>query len=332
MKLDRLEIFYFHSSVNLTLRSDLEQMNQGVFWWAGRKGQSGTSQLYRLTRDYLVKQKGIKNVVWVWNVQDFGSLGSDVYDYHPGSSHYDIASLDIYGAFDQWKYDAMVKISNENGGKPIAIGECAKLPSASQISSQPKWVFFMSWSELTFTDNSVSTLQSIYGRSDVLTLEEMPGWSPGVGPTPPAPAPTSSPPSGNLGDWAVCTSSSQCTNKCCSGKYSGGTLKCTPLGTGFDPNANGCVGGSPAPVPSSPPTSSPPSGNLGDWAVCTSSSQCTNKCCSGKYSGGTLKCTPLGTGFDPNANGCVAGRMLRARNQHYLNITDNAGAIENQKL
>jgi hypothetical protein len=50
---------------------------------------------------------------------------------------------------------------------------------------------------------------------------------------------------------------------------------------------------------------------LADWSACSSSSQCSNGCCSGKYSGGTLKCTPLGSGFNPSANGCVSRRRLR---------------------
>jgi len=50
---------------------------------------------------------------------------------------------------------------------------------------------------------------------------------------------------------------------------------------------------------------------LGDWALCSSSSQCSNGCCSGRYSGGTLKCTPLGPNFDFFANGCVSPRRLR---------------------
>jgi len=48
----------------------------------------------------------------------------------------------------------------------------------------------------------------------------------------------------SLGDWAFCTSSSQCQNQCCSSKYStsDGRLKCTPVG-GFKPS-EGCVGSS----------------------------------------------------------------------------------------
>jgi hypothetical protein len=43
-----------------------------------------------------------------------------------------------------------------------------------------------------------------------------------------------------LGDWNVCTNSNQCINQCCSGKYSQGVIKCTPVG-GFKP-WEGCTG------------------------------------------------------------------------------------------
>jgi predicted carbohydrate-binding protein with CBM5 and CBM33 domain len=110
--------------------------------------------------------------------------------------------------------------------------------------------------------------------------------------TAPAPSPVSAPVAapttsgtGSLGDWSVCSSSNQCRNQCCSGRYSGGVLKCTPLASGFDPVANGCVG------------SSTTTTKLGDWATCSNSNQCANQCCSGTYSGGVLKCTPLNGGY-----------------------------------
>jgi len=53
---------------------------------------------------------------------------------------------------------------------------------------------------------------------------------------------------------------------------------------------------------------------LGDWSVCTWSSQCSSNCCSGKYSGGVLKCTPLGSGFNPSLNGCVNRRLINLNN------------------
>lgn len=154
------------------------EMNQGIFWWAGRPGANGTRRLYQITRDYLQNTKGLTNLIWVWNLQDFGSLASDLNNYDPGSNYWDVLSMDMYYSDGQGytsaKYNAMV---NKAGSKPIAIGECAVLPSSSLLASQPRWTFFMGWAELVFSNNSTAAIQSVYGASNVVTLDEMPGWA-----------------------------------------------------------------------------------------------------------------------------------------------------------
>jgi Glycosyl hydrolase family 26 len=52
----------------------LHEMNQGAFWWGGRPGPNGTSRLYQITHDYLVGRKGLTNLIWVWDMQDFATL------------------------------------------------------------------------------------------------------------------------------------------------------------------------------------------------------------------------------------------------------------------
>ena len=151
----------------------LHEMNQKVFWWGGRPGASGTRKLYQLTHDYFVKTKKLTNLVWVWDIQDFSTLEKDVVDYNPGSKYWDIAALDIYddqSGFSQEKYDIMVKAA---AGKPIAIGECQKLPTSELLKKQPKWTFFMGWSELTFKFNTKEEINSLIRADNVISLEEM---------------------------------------------------------------------------------------------------------------------------------------------------------------
>lgn len=162
----------------------LHEMNQGVFWWGGRPGANGTRKLYQMTHDYFTQTKGLSNLVWVWDMQDFGSLVNDLNNYNPGSNYWDVAALDVYEGFANWKYQAMVNIS---GGKPIAIGECDKLPTATMLANEPRWAFFMGWSELTYSNNSTSAIQSLYNASRVVTRDEMPGWDSPVTPPPTAP-------------------------------------------------------------------------------------------------------------------------------------------------
>lgn len=170
----------------------------------------------------------------------------------------------------QFESAPFCNINAEGAMPPMTVTHSCNLPSRSGYH-----VILAVW---TVDD----TAMAFYNVIDVQ-------YGTGGSPTPPAPTPVSAPtPStggGSLGDWSTCSASSQCSNKCCSGKFSSGVLKCTPLGSGFDPAANGCVG------------SSTTTTKLGDWATCSNSNQCSNQCCSGTYSGGVLKCTPLNGGY-----------------------------------
>jgi mannan endo-1,4-beta-mannosidase len=153
----------------------MHEMNQGKFWWGGRPGENGTVKLYRLLHDYMTKTKGLTNLVWVWDIQDFGSLSGDATSYYPGADYFDIAALDVYdgSGYTQNKYEIMLRAAK---GKPIAIGECDRLPSAAELRAQSSWVFFMSWSELTFEKNTDGELKQLYQSDNIITLEKMPGW------------------------------------------------------------------------------------------------------------------------------------------------------------
>jgi beta-mannanase len=148
------------------------EVNQCVFWWSCHKGTYGTAQLYRMTHDYLTKDKGLDNLIWAWNIQDFNTLSSDVNVYSPGPEYFDIATLDVYNTgYTQSNYDTMLRVAV---GKPIAIGECQFMPTAELLSKQNKWVYAMLWPD--FIEENRKTLPALYNSDRVLTLDEMPGW------------------------------------------------------------------------------------------------------------------------------------------------------------
>lgn len=153
------------------------EMNQGKFWWGGRPGENGTAKLYQLTYDYLVEEKGLENLVWTWNLQDFDTLASDIESYDPGPEYWDVLSLDMYWSdgqgYTEEKYNL---IRDKADGRPFAIGEAEDLPSPPLFENgQSEWTFFMGWSELVF-NNSDSKLNEIYSSPLVLTRDELPGW------------------------------------------------------------------------------------------------------------------------------------------------------------
>lgn len=153
------------------------EMNQPVFWWGGRKGPDGTAKLYQLTHDYLTNVKGLTNLIWIWDLQDFSTYATDLADYNPGDSYWDILAMDMYNGdgtnYGLTKYTAFATAA---GTKPVVIGECNVLPTANELTAQPKWGIFMSWSENTVKNNSASKIIALYAASNVITLDQMPGW------------------------------------------------------------------------------------------------------------------------------------------------------------
>lgn len=145
------------------------EMNQGRFWWGGRKGPEGTAKLYRLTHDYLTKTKGLDNLIWVWDMQD---MSRDFAEYNPGNEYWEVFAFDIYGdGYQQSWYDYILPMV---GDKPIAIGECDRLPTRQILATQPRWCFFMSWAELTFQKNKPEQILDLYRAPQVLTREQLP--------------------------------------------------------------------------------------------------------------------------------------------------------------
>ena len=147
------------------------EMNQGLFWWGGRPGPGGTARLYRMTHDYFTHTLGLKRIIWVWDMQD---LSRDFEAYNPGNEYWDIFGFDIYDkGYDPSWYHYIISVI---GDRPMAIGECSKLPSPGLLTKQPRWVFFMPWAELVKESNSPEEIIKLYNDPRVITRDEMPGW------------------------------------------------------------------------------------------------------------------------------------------------------------
>lgn len=149
----------------------LHEMNQGKFWWGGRPGPNGTAALYRIIHDYFTNEKGLTNLIWVWDMQD---MSRDFEHYNPGDEYWDIFGFDVYDkGYDVSWYNYILPIV---GNKPVAIGECSKLPNSETLNQQSRWIFFMPWAELVKESNSVKDIITLYDDPRIITLDEMPGW------------------------------------------------------------------------------------------------------------------------------------------------------------
>ena len=148
------------------------EVNGGWFWWGGRKGTDGSAALYRQLFDRLVNHHHLNNLVWVWNANAPGSGGNGpgpYADYFPGTKYADVLSVDVYGEFQQSYYDNLLTLAQ---GKPIALGEVGAVPSPSVLTQQPKYAWFMCWSEIVDTGNAVEALRATYNAPNTASRDD----------------------------------------------------------------------------------------------------------------------------------------------------------------
>jgi mannan endo-1,4-beta-mannosidase len=110
----------------------------------------------------------LDNLVWVWNVNAPEWAGA-VADYYPGAQYADVVTMDIYGEFKQEYYTEMLALAGE---KPIALAEVGALPSPEVLEQQPRWAYFMVWSEWIQMANTPEQANAVYHASRVLTRDD----------------------------------------------------------------------------------------------------------------------------------------------------------------
>jgi mannan endo-1,4-beta-mannosidase len=135
------------------------EINGNWFWWNGRPGPNGSAALYRQLYDRYVNYHHLDNLLWVWNTGGPSQNEPLGPNYYPGHDYVDLLSIDIYGQFHQTSYEYMVSLA---AGKPVALGEVGAVPSIDVLSQQPKWVYFLIWSEFVDFYNPLGPLLPVF--------------------------------------------------------------------------------------------------------------------------------------------------------------------------
>jgi mannan endo-1,4-beta-mannosidase len=119
------------------------EMNGDWFWWGGRRGERGTTVLYRQLFDRLVNHHQLNNLIWIWSVDRPSTPERQFVDFYPGAGYFDIAALDVYrNDFQKSYYDDLLKLA---AGKPVTLAEVGPAPTLSVLEQQPKWTWWMLW-------------------------------------------------------------------------------------------------------------------------------------------------------------------------------------------
>ena len=135
------------------------EMNGNWFWWGGRPGKDGSAAMFRMIYDRFVNVHHLDNLVWVWNVNAPSGNAGSIADYYPGAQYADVVTMDIYGEFKQDYYDSMLTVA---AGKPIALAEVGGMPSVEVLERQPRWAYFMTWSEFVQTGNPLELANAVF--------------------------------------------------------------------------------------------------------------------------------------------------------------------------
>ncbi|TYB56972.1 hypothetical protein FXF51_41550 [Nonomuraea sp. PA05] len=177
------------AGVTVLLRP-FHEMNQHVFWWGGRPGLTGSAGLYRMFHDYMEVEKGLSNIIWVWNIQDLpddygwadGDPKFDRYEglegglaeydaddwssFSPGKDYYDVLSVDFYDpeGYAARHYEQAKSIAKRDG-KPMIIGETFVFPSQAEQAAQPNWTLAMPWGVRTWNYNTPEAMAEFYHHS-----------------------------------------------------------------------------------------------------------------------------------------------------------------------
>ncbi len=147
----------------------LHEAGGAWFWW-GAKGSAPCLALWDMVYNRITNYHNIHNLIWQWSTPEPS--------WYPGNAKVDMLGYDSYpGAYiygtQKLIFDQLYTIVN--GQKMLAMTENGPIPDPDAcFSSDAKWSYFMSWSNLVTQQNSAAHLSLVYNHSKVMTLDEVP--------------------------------------------------------------------------------------------------------------------------------------------------------------
>ena len=114
----------------------------GWFWW-GSKEPEVYKQLWQMMYEYLIKERKLNNLIWVWTSD---SKGNDE-EWFPGNEYVDIIGRDLYNVSDVDEFvNEFYNLAEKYPNMMIALTECGSVSNISDMwEAGAKWAWFMPW-------------------------------------------------------------------------------------------------------------------------------------------------------------------------------------------
>jgi len=153
------------------------------FWW-GARGARAYIALWEFMYDYFTYEKGLNNLIWVWNGDDGA--------WFPDPATVEIVGRDIYsGNYSSLRQEfERTKRMGDSQNRIIALTENGRIPDPDEcIKDGAVWSWFMTWNDRFgsfqgeshrdnfWTGESVNTQahkMKVYHHPSVITLDKLP--------------------------------------------------------------------------------------------------------------------------------------------------------------
>ncbi len=180
------------------------EIDGGWFWWSDGETPENTAALWRQTFDYLVNERGIHNLIWVYQGahvshasrnrirQEHGRTPTMEEEaewrrrFYPGDEYVDIASISTYGNqnfYPDWgwlppwqdarasAYELLQSIApGPAANGMLAVGESPGLPNPVVMQRDgPDWLWCMTWHPTALDWDRFT-----YNHDHYITLDELP--------------------------------------------------------------------------------------------------------------------------------------------------------------
>jgi hypothetical protein len=171
----------------------LHEIDGNWFWWTDPETPENTAALWRMMFDYFVKERGLHNLIWVYNAAHVthglkkrdATLDDEIAyrrRFYPGDRYVDIASIDTYsnpklgwGApWDDARRRAFELMERVAPDKMLAVGEDAALINPDVVQKEgPGWLYCLAWFA-GGKSNPPDWMQKTFNHDAMLTLDELP--------------------------------------------------------------------------------------------------------------------------------------------------------------
>ncbi|MFI6472250.1 glycoside hydrolase family 26 protein [Streptomyces sp. NPDC050516] len=166
LKVLAAHLSYFAAYDVPVLLRPYHEMNGDWFWWGG-KTPASYKKLWWITYDFLVKTKGLHNLIFVWCPNAWNPQSTNVpWDYYPGADRVDIVAVDDYSPHNSGLTN-LYYTGLAGYAKPRMLAETFNLPitanGTNALTASP-WVIWSIWGDgLTRSDvNSNADVKATY--------------------------------------------------------------------------------------------------------------------------------------------------------------------------